>query len=188
PVLVRSPEPLGFGGEPTAVASIQLPFMIVFLLFAPSSGIIISKLGSTKPTILGSIITVIGFFGLSVFHSTGFLVSTNLSIIAAGISLLQVGIMNIILESTPRQFTGISLGMTVIFKMVGSSIGPAVAGMYLQANQTSLVGDVAGSFPSSNSYILIFLTLALISMVPVALSTFIKGRLALLPPGVEGGV
>jgi MFS family permease len=128
PVLVRTPEPLGFGGEVTAIAGIQLPFMIIFLLFSPSSGIIISKLGSAKPTILGGIILFIGCFGLSAFHSTGYFVSINLAVIAAGISLMQVGSMNIILESTPRQFSGISLGMTVIFKMVGSSIGPVIAG------------------------------------------------------------
>src|ERR671914_543556 len=48
PVLVRSPQPLGFEGDATAAASIQLPFMVVFLLFAPSSGFIISKLGNIR--------------------------------------------------------------------------------------------------------------------------------------------
>jgi hypothetical protein len=51
------------------------------------------------------------------------------------------------LESTPRQFGGISLGMTVIFKMVGSSLGPVIAGMYMQTNQSTLV-NVDGSFLS----------------------------------------
>jgi MFS family permease len=186
PLLVRSPEPLGFGGEATDIAGIQFPFMTVFLLFAPSSGIIISKLGSTKPTMLGAIITVLGCVGLFAFHSTGYLVSTNLATIAAGISLMQVGSMNIILESTPRPFSGISLGMTVIFKMVGSSIGPVIAGMYMQANQSTLVG-VDGSFPSPDSYTLIFLTLSLISIIPLGLSIFIKRRLALASPVGEGG-
>jgi MFS family permease len=185
PVLVRTPEPLGFGGDATAFAGIQLPFMIIFLLFAPSSGIIISKLGSAKPTLLGGIITFVGCFGLFAFHSTGYFVSINLAIIAAGISLMQVGIMNIILESTPKQFSGISLGMTVIFKMVGSSIGPVIAGMYMQGNQTTIIG-VDGSFPSPDSYTLIFLTLSLISIFAVSLSIFIKRRLASVLPLAEG--
>ena len=179
PVLVRSPEPLGFGGEATTTASIQLPFMIVFLLFAPLSGFIISKLGNATPTILGSIVAVIGFFSLFLFHSTGFLVSTNLAIIAAGLSLMRVGGLNIVLESTPRQFSGISLGMTVLFKMIGSSIGPAVAGIFMQTNQ-AIVKGVVGSFPSPDSYNLIFLTLALTSLVPVVLAIFIRKRLKLL--------
>jgi hypothetical protein len=112
---------LGFGGEATTVASIQVPFMMIFLLFASFSGIIISKLGNSIPTVLGSITTIIGFFSLFLFHSTAFLVSMNLAVIAAGLSLMRVGGLNIILESAPRQFTGISLGMTALFKMVGSA-------------------------------------------------------------------
>jgi MFS family permease len=185
PVLVRSPEPLGFGGGALDIAGIQFPFMIVFLLFAPSSGVIISKLGSAKPTILGGIITVIGCFGLFASHSTGSLVSANMALIAAGISLLQVGSMNIILESTPKQFGGISLGMTVIFKMVGSSLGPVIAGMYMQTNQAPLV-DVDGSFPSPVSYTLIFFTLTLISIITLALSIFIKRKLEMEPSVVKG--
>jgi MFS family permease len=185
PILVRSPQPLGFGGEATTTASIQLPFMIVFLLFAPYSGIIISKLGNTKPTILGSIITVVGFFSLFIFHSTGFLVSANLAVIAAGLSLMRVGGLNIVLESTPRQFSGISLGMTVLFKMIGSSIGPAVTGIFMQTNQ-AIVKGVVGSFPSPDSYNMIFLTLALTSVIPVVLANFIRKRLKLLS-GLENG-
>ena len=172
PVLVRSPQPLGFGGEATTVASIQLPFMIVFLLFAPYSGIIITKLGNAIPTILGSIITVTGFFSLFLFHSSELMVSINLAILASGLSLMRVGGLNIVLESTPRQFSGISLGMTTLFKMIGSSIGPAVAGLYMQTNQ-AIVEGVDGSYPSPDSYNLIFITLALTSVIPVVLAIFI---------------
>jgi fucose permease len=171
---------LGFGGEATTTSSIQLPFMIVFLFFAPYSGIIISKLGNSKPTILGSIIAVLGFFSLFIFHSTGLLVSTNLAIIASGLSLMRVGGLNIVLDSTPRQFSGISLGMTTLFKMIGSSIGPAVAGIFMQTNQ-AIVRGVVGSFPSPNSYNMIFLALALISVIPIVLAIFLKKRLTPLP-------
>jgi MFS family permease len=180
PVLVRSPQPLGLGGDAITTASIQLPFMIVFLLFAPSSGFIISKLGNVKPTIIGSVISAIGFFGLLIFHSTGFLVSTNLAIIAAGLSLTQVGGFNIVLESTPRQFSGISLGMTVLFNLIGSSIGPTIAGIYMQTHQ-AIVKGIIGSFPSSDSYNLIFLTIALTSLVAIAFAIFIRKRLLSLP-------
>jgi MFS family permease len=153
--------------------------MIVFLLFAPSSGFIVSKLGTVKPTLIGSIVSALGFFSLFVFHSTGILVATNLAIIAGGLSLMQVGGFDIILQSTPRKFAGISLGMTVLFNLVGASVGPAVAGIYMEANQVFVKG-VIGSFPSPESYNLIFFTIALISLVPVGLSIFIKKKQPLL--------
>ncbi|TLX89496.1 MAG: MFS transporter [Thaumarchaeota archaeon] len=177
PVLVRSPQPLGFGESVITTAQIQLPFMIVFLLFAPSSGFIVSKLGNVKPTLIGSIVSAIGFFSLFMFHSTGILVATNLAVVAAGLSLMQVGGFNIILQSTPRKFSGISLGMTVLFNLIGASVGPAIAGIYMQANQVFVKG-VIGSFPSPDSYNLIFFTIALTSLVPIALSIFIKKKLS----------
>ena len=174
PVLVRSPQPFGFGESVITTANIQLPFMIVFLLFAPSSGYIVSKLGNVKPTIIGSMVSALGFSSLFLFHSNGILVSTNLAIIAGGLSLMQVGGFDIILQSTPRKFSGISLGMTVLFNLVGGSVGPAVAGIYMQTNQV-LIKNV-GSYPSPESYDLIFLTIALASLIPIALSLYIKKR------------
>jgi MFS family permease len=172
PVLVRSPQPFGFGESVISTANIQLPFMIVFLLFAPSSGFIVSKLGNIKPTIIGSIVSALGFSSLFLFHSNGILVSTNLAIIAGGLSLMQVGGFDIVLQSTPRKFSGISLGMTVLFNLVGGSVGPAVAGIYMQANQVLIKG--IGSYPSPDSYNFIFLTIALASLIPIALSIYIK--------------
>ena len=172
PVLVRSPQPFGFGESVISTANIQLPFMIVFLLFAPSSGFIVSKLGNIKPTIIGSIVSALGFSSLFLFHSNGILVSINLAIIAGGLSLMQVGGFDIVLQSTPRKFSGISLGMTVLFNLVGGSVGPAVAGIYMQANQVLIKG--VGSYPSPDSYNLIFLTIALASLIPIVLSIYIK--------------
>jgi MFS family permease len=172
PVLVRSPQPFGFGESVITTANIQLPFMIVFLLFAPSSGFIVSKLGNVKPTIIGSIVSAVGFFSLLMFHSNGILVATNLAVIAGGLSLMQVGGFDIVLQSTPRKFSGISLGMTVLFTLIGGSVGPAIAGIFMQANQVFIEG--VGSYPSSDSYNLIFLTIAIASLIPIALSIFLR--------------
>ena len=70
PILVRSPRPLGFGGDAVASAMVQLPFMIAFLPFTPSSGFIVSKIGDLKPIVAGTIIMTVGFFSLFIFHST----------------------------------------------------------------------------------------------------------------------
>jgi MFS family permease len=174
PILVTSPAPVGgLEGDALTTANIQLPFMIVFLLFAPSSGFIISRLGNIKPTLIGVIISTIGFFSIFLFHSTESMVAGTLAIIATGLSLTQVGGFNIILESTPRQFSGISLGMTVLLNLIGGAVGPAIAGIYMQTHQVFLNGS---SFPSQQSYNLIFLTAALFSLVSVVLVLIIWKR------------
>jgi MFS family permease len=176
PILVRSPEPVGFGGDAVTTAIVQLPFMIILLIIAPSSGFIMSRLGNLKPTLAGSIVSTIGFFSLFIFHSTQLLVATNLAVIAAGISLTQVGIFDITMKSTPKQFSGISLGMTVVLNILGSSIGPAIAAIYMQQNQVFVKG-IIGTFPSSIAYNLIFLTAAIVSIVSIALVMITKNRM-----------
>jgi MFS family permease len=176
PILVRSPLPFGFGGDAVASAMVQLPFMIVFLVFAPSSGFIVSKIGNLIPTIAGTIIMTIGFFSLFMFHSTEFMIAINLAIVAGGISLIQVGAFNITMEYTPLQFSGVSLGMSVVLVLIGSSIGPAIAAIYMQTHQVFAKGVSSGStsFPSPISYNLIFLTAALISAISIALVLILK--------------
>ena len=174
PILVTSPAPVGgLEGDALTTANIQLPFMIVFLLFAPSSGFIISRLGNIKPTLIGSIISIIGFFSILLFHSTESMVAGTLAIIATGLSLTQVGGFNTILESTPRQFSGISLGMTVLLNLIGGAVGPAIAGIYMQTNQVFINGSF---YPSLQSYNLIFLTATLLSLVSIVLVLIIRKR------------
>jgi MFS family permease len=178
PILVRSPQPLGFGGDAVTTAMVQLPFMIVILIFAPSSGFIVSKIGNLKPTVAGTIIMTIGFFSLFMFHSTEFIVAINLAIVAAGISLIQVGAFNITMEYTPLQFSGVSLGMSVVLFLIGSSVGPAIAGIYMQTHQEIAKGvNGGGSFPSPLSYDLIFLTAGAISVLSVILVIILRRKI-----------
>ena len=180
PVLVRSPLPLGFGGDPMSFANVQLPFALVLLIFGPTSGFIISKLGSTKPIIAGSIISTVGFASLFMYHSTELFVSVNLAILSTGLSLTNVGAMNLIMLLTPKQNMGVSLGMSTLIRIIGASIGPAMAGMYMQINKTSVPG-IAGTFPTPDSYNLIFLTATIISIVSIGLAIVLRKT---IPKGV----
>jgi hypothetical protein len=177
PILVRNPQPLGFGEDAIGTGDVQLPFAVVLLFFGASSGFIISKLGSLKPMIAGSVITAISFIGLLIFHSSEFLISANLAILSIGVSLTSVGAMNVIMLTTPKQFTGISLGTTMLMRIVGSSIGPALAGMYMQTHQSLLnVSGFIQSFPSLISFNMIFLTAAIFSIVSIGLAILLRRR------------
>ncbi|HZA61954.1 MAG TPA: MFS transporter, partial [Nitrososphaeraceae archaeon] len=175
PILVRNPEPYGFGGDAISAGNVQLPFAIVLLIFGPTSGFIVSKLGSLKPIIVGTFMTTAGFVGLLMFHSTELSVSVNLGILSTGLSLTSVGAMNVIILATPQQFSGISLGMSSLMRIIGASIGPALAGMYMQTNQTLLnVNGVLNYVPSSVSFNLIFFSAIMASVVSIALAITLR--------------
>jgi len=107
------------------------------------------------------------------YHSTELLVSVNLAILSTGLSLTNVGAMNLIMLLTPKQDVGVSLGMSTLIRIIGASIGPAIAGMYMQLNRTSVSG-ITGTFPTPDSYNLIFLTATLISIVSIGLAIVLR--------------
>jgi MFS family permease len=179
PVLVRNPMPLGFGGDATTVSYIQLPFAMVLLVFGPTSGLIVSKLGSVKPIIMGTAITAAGFFGLLAFHQDWLAVTVNLAVLSTGLSMTNVGAMNVTILATPSEFTGMSLGMTNLLRILGSSVGPALAGVYMQTFQSTV--QVAGTlmvFPSMLAYSMIFLTAMMLSIFSIVLAFYLRRRLA----------
>jgi MFS family permease len=173
PVLIRSPIPLGFGEAPVDTANVQLPFALVLLIFGPTSGFIISKLGSTKPIIAGSIIGAAGFASLLMYHSTEFMISASLAVLSTGLSLINVGSMNVIMLATPKQNIGVSVGMSTLIRIIGASVGPAMAGMFMQTHKTSIPG-IAGAFPAPDSYNLIFLSALVVSLASIGLAVFLR--------------
>jgi MFS family permease len=172
PILIRSPPPVGFGGDASSIASVQLPYMIVSLIFSVASGFVISKVGNLKPTTIGTIVTSVGFFILFMFHSTEASIATVLILVAIGLALMQIGSVNVVLTSTPKQFSGVSLGMNLLIYLIGASVGPVIAGTFMQANQVFIESEtnnnISASFPSLESYDLIFLMAALIAVSSIA--------------------
>jgi MFS family permease len=113
-IMIKSPTPFGFGGNSINIIQVQLPFMLILFLVAIISGFLISKLGNVKPTIIGSIISSIGFFSLFLYHASELSITINLIIIAIGISFTEVGAFNISTLFVPKQFSGISIGITAM--------------------------------------------------------------------------
>jgi MFS family permease len=176
PILAESPSPAGFGESITGAAAIQLPFSIILLIFGPTSGYIVSKLGSIRPAIMGYSINALGFFMLAAFHSQPWMVSVALAIVSTGLSLGSVGLMNIVLLATPYRNMVTSIGMTSLLRIVGSAIGPAVAGVLMQVHQVTVEAH-PGYFPSAESYTAIFLIAAITSTISVIMALKIRHSL-----------
>jgi MFS family permease len=174
--LVRSPVPLGFGGNAVDAADVQLPFMIMFLVFASVTPLIINRIGKLNPIIIGGLVSLIGSLGLLMFNSTEIAVSTNLAIIASGLSMTITATWNIVVSSSPKSFIGISVGMGALLLFIGMAIGPALAGVYMESHET--IKGIQGSYPSLDSYNLVFITSALLSAVSLGFALMLRRRVA----------
>jgi MFS family permease len=176
PILIQSPLPLGFGGGPVTAASVQLPFMIVSFIISVLSGFLISKIGNIKPTVVGSIISAIGFFLLFLYHSTEYVIAVELSVIAIGLSFAEIGAFNISLVSAPLHLSGTALGITMLLFLIGMSVGPTISGIYMESFK-STVNGMYGSFPSSFAYDMIFLTSLIVSIFSIIITLIVTRKL-----------
>ncbi len=177
PILVRNPEPIGFGADVVDAGTIQLPFALVFLVFGPTSGLIISRLGSLRPVIVGTSIITVSFLGLVFFHDSPTAISINLGVLATGLSFAAIGAMNVIILATPKEYTGISLGIATLVRIIGSAIGPALAAMYMQSSQTVIdIGVLSRSYPSDFAFVMIFSTATVIAAGSIFLSVLLHRR------------
>jgi MFS family permease len=177
PILIRAPSPLGFSGNAIEAGTVQNTFMLTFLLAAPLIGFIIDKYGNMKPLLAGAALSVVGYSGLVVLYMSEAGIVTNLAIISAGVALVSSAGWNILLRSTLPQFTGVAVGMTLVLDFIGMSIGPVVAAIYLQSHQVFIKTIPSGmgySFPSSDAYNLVFMTAALLSIILMVFSIFLK--------------
>lgn len=172
--LVRSPPPSGFGGNALDAAHVQLPFMVIFLIFSSVSAFVISKLGKVDPTVFGGMISLIGAIGLAMFHSSSLVVSANLAVIAVGLAMTATANWNLVVSSAPMEFMGISTGIGALLFAIGMAIGPALAGTYMQTYTVSVAGS---PFPAPASFTMIFLTSGLLSAASLAFSLVLKKRL-----------
>jgi len=65
----------------------------------------------------------------------------------------------------------------MLMRIVGSAIGPALAGMYMQSNQSIIdIGGIIQHLPSGESYNLIFITGILLSVVTIILAILLRRR------------
>ncbi|MGA9152533.1 MAG: MFS transporter [Candidatus Nitrosopolaris sp.] len=172
--LVRSPVPLGFGGNTVDAANVQLPFMIMFLIFSSITPFIISKIGNKKPIIIGSLISLIGSIALLVSHSTEFGVSANLAVIATGLSLTITATWNIVVSESPKEFIGISTAVAALLIFIGMATGPSIAGVYMEIHST--IEGIQGSYPTLGSYNLVFLTSGLLSGISLGFAIVLNRR------------
>jgi len=67
---------------------------------------------------------------------------------------------------------GVSLGINTLLRYIGSAIGPAVAGMLMQANQNVIktADGISRAFPSRESYNFIFLFILIAAAITILLS------------------
>jgi hypothetical protein len=107
------------------------------------------------------------------FHTEEYYISVALAVFATGLSFTAIGAMNIIILFTPK-YMGTSTGLSVLIRILGSSIGPVIAALYMQLNQSHIAMNESYFYPSAYSFDLIFSTATIASLCSMVLAFYLK--------------
>jgi len=175
PILVQSPHPVGFDKNAIQMSLVQMPFALVLLILGPLTGFIITKIGQTTPLLVGTVAMSFGFSLLLFMRINEFYISVYLVVISIGLSLTNVSSTNIVMLQSSFQQIGISLGISNLLRIIGSSIGPTIAGLFMQSHLflVTLHKDQYQYFPSAAAYDLIFGTMLFLSFSALCISFFL---------------
>lgn len=175
PILAQSPNPVGFNNNALQMSLVQLPFALVLLILGPLAGFMITKIGQTTPLVIGTFAMLLGFSLLLLGRFNEVYVSIYLVIISIGLSLTNVSSTNIVMVRSSFEQIGISLGISNLLRIIGSSIGPTIAGLFMQTHllPINLSKNQHQYFPSTAAYDLIFGTMLLLSLLALSISFFL---------------
>src|SRR5207344_1783663 len=127
PILAQSPYPVGFDNNAIQMSLVQMPFALVLLILGPLTGLIITRIGQTTPLLVGTLAMSFGFCLLLFMRLNELYISIYLIILSVGISLTNVSSTNIVMVQSSFEQIGISLGISNLLRIIGSSIGPTIA-------------------------------------------------------------
>lgn len=175
PILAQSPYPVGFNNNPLQMSIVQLPFALVLLILGPLAGFMISRIGQTTPLLIGTIAMSLGFSLILLGRLNEFYISLFLVIISIGLSLTNVSSTNIVMVQSSFEQIGISLGISNLLRIIGSSIGPTIAGLFMQTHlfPIDLSKNQNQYFPTAAAYDLIFGTMLILSLFALSISFFL---------------
>ncbi|RXT07054.1 MFS transporter [Ammoniphilus sp. CFH 90114] len=117
----------GFSVTPLAIAS-----MVASL----AGGMLVDKWGAKKVILLGFVITLAGALSLGIFVSSMVLFLPTVMIMGFGIGIIIGAPLNIlILQAVDPKEIGSAVGYLSLFRSIGSTLGPAIAGFFLSSFQ-----------------------------------------------------
>jgi Major Facilitator Superfamily. len=98
------------------------------IVLAPLGALVVRRRGPKLAILIGTIIMLMAFLLLYINRGTPLAITEDAAFIGGGTSFVFVGMINMIIISTPKDSAGMATGMNTVFRNIGSSLSPAISG------------------------------------------------------------
>ena len=178
--ILQMPEPIGYGKTILEAGLLMTPTALVMLVVAPLVGRLMVRVGAKPFAVLGVLFSIAGLLllswdpvGIGLYQFVALIV-----VVSTGISIINVSLINVLIFSVEKRFMGIATGLNSLFRNIGASWGPAVAGTFMTVYHTVVTlagprGPVRITVPSEEAFRYLFLFAALLYLVVLVLSLMI---------------
>ena len=181
PPLLEDPSPAGFQLSVFNAGLTMLPSALASMIVAPVAAVITKKRGPKVSIEIGSIVLFLSYIGLLYFRSSQMQIAEDATILGIGLSFIFVGMINILLVSTPNAEAGASTGMNVVFRNIGAALAPAISGVFETMYEINIVTGVNSihqpifkPFPDHTAFSYIFITGMVFLIVSLIFTLFMK--------------
>lgn len=176
PLLVQTPERLGFGFGASVTASglFMVPGTIAMLFFAPLGGLLGNKRGSRTSLAVGAVLVAVALAWLAAAHSARWEIYATNALFGAGLGIALAAIAHLVVESVDPTRTGIAAGMNAIARTIGGALGTQVAA-------TIVAADTVGGVPAESGYTTTFVVCAGVAAVAALTAVAVPRRRASAP-------
>lgn len=189
PTLLQDPAPSGFGRSILESGLIMLPATILAMVFAPVASKVTDSRGPKTSILIGLMVSFGAFFLLLVHRGSVIDIIEAATILGSGFSFVLVGIINLLLISTPKTKAGEATGLNTVFRELGMTVAPAIGGTYeTMFSVRVIIGlipyrfngfpfiPVTYGFPSQTSYNFTYITGLIFLLFAVLITLLVKEK------------
>ncbi len=146
--ILQMPEPYGYGKTILQSGLLMTPNALVMLVVAPIVGKLMVRLGAKPFVYIGAVLAISGLIALAWKPVEIGLLYLILLVVVVGtsISVLNVSLINILVFTVERRFLGVTTGLNSLFRNLGASWGPAVAGTLMSMYSTVIMFPTGRGF------------------------------------------
>lgn len=149
------------GRSPESLSIALLGFVLAAALVSPVAGTLADRFGAINIATLGAGLTVLGLLTLVSLDASAslFELVVRTAAVGIGMAIFNAPVMATMLEAAPPEMMGTASGISTVARMLGSTVGPAVAALAWSMSGGGLAGMQNGVWALATLALLGFLAL-----------------------------
>ncbi|TCO48373.1 EmrB/QacA subfamily drug resistance transporter [Kribbella antiqua] len=117
----------GFGSSVSQAGLLMLPMLVTMAVSGSLSGPIAPWFSVKSQVVWGSALSLVASIAFAEFHDEPWQVAISTAVFGLGLGLAYASMTSLIVQSVPREQTGVATGMNANIRTIGGSIGTALA-------------------------------------------------------------